>query len=108
VTTPVVKPLTPIYNDASKVITVAKGAAGEPDVRMFDLASVNQHIESSMAALDPGKKVAFIAYADGQGVKGAIVGRIDAKIPGEVKWTVFAERPYSGQFTWGAGVKWSI
>lgn len=97
-----------IKSAASSLVTVAKGEPGLPDVRMFDVASINKHIDASLSALDPGKRVAFVAYADGEGVKGAIVGRIDAGIPGELKWTVFATKPYAGSFAWGAGVKWSI
>jgi hypothetical protein len=97
-----------IYTEPASVVTVAKGSPGLPDTRIFNAKAINKHIEDSLAVLDPGKRVAFVAYADGEGVKGAIVGRIDSEVPGELKWTVFAERPYSGAFTWGAGVKWSI
>lgn len=97
-----------IRNEAASLITVEKGVTGAPDVRIFDMQSINKHIEDSMSLLDPGKRVAFIAYMDGEGVKGAIVGRIDSGIPGDLRWTVFATKPYSGSFTYGAGVKWSI
>jgi hypothetical protein len=93
---------------SANVITVEKGGPGAPDTRIFDLKSINQHIDESMAVLDPGKRVAFVAYADPTGIRGAIVGRIDSGIPGELKWTVYATKPYAGSFTYGAGVKWSV
>ena len=97
-----------INAETAKVVTVERGVAGKPDVRIFDLQAINDHITKSMSVLGPTDKVAFIAYADGQGVKGAIVGRLETEIPGELKWTLFAEKPYGGAFIWGAGVKWSI
>ena len=97
-----------IKSSAASIVTVEETPEGQPNIRMFDVASINRHIEASMSALGPGEKVAFIAYADGEGVKGALVGRIDSPIPGELKWTVFAEVAYSGPFTWGAGLKWAL
>jgi hypothetical protein len=96
-----------IKSEAAKLLTIEKGAAGKPDIRMFDVASINDHITRSLSVLKPEEKVAFVAYADGQGVKGAIVGRLDAG-PGEMCWTVFTEKPYDGPFTWGAGVTWKF
>lgn len=103
-----VQPKALIVGEPSNIITIEKGVAGKPDTRMFDVASINDHITKSMGALGPSEKVAFIAYADGQGVKGAIVGRLSDGIPGDLKWTVFATRPYSGGFEWGMGLRWSI
>lgn len=100
--------LDPVKSAAASVVTVEGSTPGLPAVRMFDVASINAHIDSSMAALDPGKRVACVAYMDGEGVKAAIVGRIDTGIPGELKWTVFATKPYAGTFTYGAAVKWSL
>lgn len=90
------------------VVTVTPSSPGLPAVRMFDVASINKHIDSSLTALEPDKRVACVAYADGEGVKVALVGRISAGIPGELKWTVMATKPYAGTFEWNAGVKWSI
>lgn len=97
-----------IRAESEHVVTVEKGGPGQPDIRIFDMKSVNQHIDESMALLDPGKRVAFVAFADPAGIKGAIVGRVDSPIPGELKWTIYALKPYAGSFTYGAGVKWSI
>ena len=101
-------PLDVPKGSAASIVTVEETPEGRPNIRMFDVASINRHIESSIATMNPGDKVAFIAYADGQGVKGTLVGRIDSQIPGELKWTVFAELPYAGSFTWGAGLRWSM
>jgi hypothetical protein len=97
-----------IKSDAANVITVGTPVSGQPDQRIFDVASINQHITDSLSALPPDKKVAFVAYADGEGVKGVIVGKITDKLPGEIDWTVLAEKPWNGAFQWGAGVRWSI
>lgn len=97
-----------IVGEAASIVTIEKGVQGRPDTRTFDVASINDHITKSMAAIGPGEKVAFIAYADGEGVKGAIVGRISDGIPGDLKWTVFATKPYQGSFEWGMGLRWSI
>ena len=97
-----------ITSKPASVVTVLPSSPGLPAVRVFDVASINKHIDSSLSALDPGKRVACVAYADGEGVKVALVGRIDASIPGELKWTVLATKPYAGSFEWSAGLKWSL
>ena len=97
-----------IKSSAASIVTVEETPDGQPNIQMFDVASINRHIEASMAALNPGEKVAFVAYADGEGVKGALVGRIDSPIPGELRWTVFASLPYAGSFEWGAGLRWAM
>lgn len=97
-----------IKSAAAGVVTVTPSSPGLPAIRVFDVASINRHIDSSLSALEPDKRVACIAYADGEGVKVALVGRINAGIPGELKWTVLATKPYGGSFEWSAGLKWSI
>lgn len=97
-----------VVGEPAKIVTLEKGLSGRPDTRMFDVASINDHITKSLSALGPGEKAAFIAYADGEGVKGAIVGRLSDGIPGDLKWTVFATKTYKGSFEYGAGLKWSI
>jgi hypothetical protein len=97
-----------ITSKPASVVTVVPSSSGLPAVRVFDVASINKHIDASLTALEPDKRVACVAYADGEGVKVALVGRIDASIPGELKWTVMATKPYAGSFEWNMGVKWSI
>lgn len=92
--------------------TTMKGGPGEPDIRRFDVKSINDSITRNMQALGEKETVAAIAYADKSGAKVAIVGRIRSikgkKIPGKLQWFVMNDFGYDGKMTPSAALRWSI
>lgn len=92
----------------TRPITVAKGAPGEPDLRRFDNAAINSAIDSAMAALPSGKTVVALARVDLTGARLTIAGKVPGKIPGDLNWTVYVDKPYEGSFDAGVGIRWSI
>ena len=100
----------PVVVDVSaRVKTVKKGAAGQPDLRMFDVTAINDAITRNMKTLKKDETVAAIAYVDREGAKVAIVGRVKQnKIPGKLVWTVMATREWSGDWGASAAIRWSL
>ena len=90
------------------VQTVSKGANGEPDLRKFNSSALNSAIDAAMAAMPKDKKVVALLRADLTGARLTIAGRIPSKLPGELDWTVFVDKPYTGKVDAGVGVRWSI
>lgn len=101
------KPVKPVVtNKYARLMTTRKNS-GTPDVRKFDVGSVNAAITKAMKTLPKGKTVAAIAYVDRKGANIALVGRIP-KVPGEASWTVLGTREWSGNWDVSAAVRWSI
>jgi hypothetical protein len=90
------------------VSTVAAGASGEPDVRKFDVASLNESITEALKTLPEGKHVAAFARVDLDGAHLTIAGHVPGKIPGDLDWTVYVDKKWTGDFDAGAGLRWSI
>jgi hypothetical protein len=107
-TTGISKPIDkPVVVDVpARLMTVGK-ASGSPDVQMFDAAAINASIERNMNALQPGKKVAAIAYVDKDGANVAIVGKLPVKL-GTASWTVLGIRKWSGDWNAAAALRWAI
>ena len=98
------------YSDslAANVVTVAKGATGEPDVRKFDNSALNAAIDAAMREIPADKHVVALARVDLSGARLTIAGKVPGKIPGELDWTVYADKPWDGAFDAGLGIRWSI
>ena len=92
----------------AQVVTVAKGAPGEPDRRRFDASALNAAIDSAMKALPADEHVLALARVDLAGAHLSIVGKVPGKIPGELDWTIYVDKPWDGSFDAGLGVRWSI
>ena len=95
-----------VVDTPARLITTGK-LSGAPDYQRFDAVAINAAIDRQMALLPPGKTVAAVAYVDLNGANVAIVGKVP-KIPGQAEWTVFATRPWHGDFTAGAALRWSL
>jgi hypothetical protein len=94
---------------AANVVTVEKGLKGEPDVRKFDVAALNESITQALAAIPQGKTVAAFGRVDLKGARLTIAGRVPSKsIPGELDWTIYVDKPWGGEFDAGIGLRWSI
>lgn len=92
----------------ANVVTITKGAPGEPDVRKFDQSALNAAIDAAVKAIPADKHVVALARVDMTGARLTIAGRVPGKIPGELDWTVYVDRPWDGTFDAGLGVRWSI
>ena len=92
----------------AKTVVVSKGASGNPDVSKFDHSALNAAIDAAIKALPPGKHVVGFARVDMSGARLTIAGRVPGKIPGELDWTVYADKPWDGPFDAGVGLRWSI
>ncbi len=93
---------------AAQVLTVEKGAPGAPDVRKFDQSALNDAITAAMKALPADKSVIALARVDLSGARFTLAGRVPGKIPGELDWTVYVDKPWQGDFDAGLGVRWTI
>jgi hypothetical protein len=89
-----------------RVRTIAKGLEGTPDVRVFDVQSINDHITKVVDTMEPGETVLGYAYVDKDGANIAVVGKMDF-LPGNAKWTVYGTAKWDGDWTAGAAVRWS-
>ena len=93
----------------ARLYTAYKTPKGLPNIQMFDVKSINDSIERHVSAMKPGETVVAVAYVDRSGANVAVVGKVNhPKIPGELKWTVYGTREWSGDWNVGAGGRWSI
>ena len=92
---------------AAKLMTFAKGSTGEPDIRKFDISALNAEIDAAVKALGD-KNVVGLARVDLEGAHLTIVGKVPAKVPGELNWTVYVDKPWEGSFDAGVGIRWSL
>lgn len=77
-------------------------------VRKFTIASIQTHIDQSIAALEarnPDARGAVIAFATTTGVNLAVVGKKDLG-GGQLAWTVVATKPWDGPFEAEAAVRY--
>lgn len=81
---------------------------GAPDIRKFDDSALNAAIDGALKALPEGKKMVGLVRIDMSGGHFTLAGKVDSPIPGELAWTVYADKPWSGNFDAGLGVRWSI
>src|SRR5512147_2677037 len=91
----------------TRPVVVAKGLAGEPDLKKFDSSAINKAINDAMASIPAGKTVAAFARVDLTGARLVVAGKIPAKIPGELNWTVYVDKPWEGSFDAGVGLRWA-
>lgn len=99
------------YSDskAASVVTLTKGVSGAPDIRKFDQSELNDAITAAMKSIPADKHVIALARVDMTGARLTIAGRVPSdKIPGELDWTVYVDKPWEGTFDAGLGVRWSI
>jgi hypothetical protein len=92
---------------AASVVTVTP-QSGAPDVRKFDDSALNQAIDNAIRNIPADKHVVALARVDLKGAHLTIAGKIPSSIPGELDWTVYADKPWDGPFDAGLGVRWSI
>jgi hypothetical protein len=90
------------------VVTVAKGAPGSPDVRKFSLSDLNAAIDDAIKTLPADKHVVAFARADLSGARLTIAGKVPGKHPGELDWTIYVDKPWEGDVTAGAAIRWTI
>lgn len=90
----------------ARVVTLSK-ATGSPDIRIFDVAAVNEAINRQVAAMKPEESTVAVAYVDRDGANVAIVGKIK-RLPGEAAWTVFATTKWNGDWNAGAAFRWAV
>jgi hypothetical protein len=90
------------------ITTVETGVPGSPSIRKFDIASLNETIGEAIKAIPEGKHVGAFARVDLKGAHFVIAGKVPGKIPGELDWTVFVDKPWDGDFDAGVGLRWSI
>lgn len=102
-----IKTETPVVVDTpARLVTVTK-QSGSPDVRVFDVASVNASIDRAMAGLKDGEKMAAVVYVDRNGANLAYVGRL--KVPvGTASWTVIGTREWDGDWQASAALRWAL
>jgi hypothetical protein len=99
----------PFFNPLSaNLITLSKGLTGEPDIRKFDTSELNAEIDAAIKSIPAGKTVAAFARVDMTGARLTIAGKVPGKIPGELDWTVYVDKPWDGDFDAGLGLRWSI
>lgn len=96
-----------VVGDVAKIVTV-EPRTGSPDIRKFDVQSMNAMIDDAMKAIPADKKVAAFARVDLQGAHLTIAGRVPGKIPGELDWTVYVDKPWDGELEGAIGLRWSI
>ena len=92
----------------ANVTTIAKGVSGEPDLRKFDQSALNAAIDAAVRSIPADKHVVALARVDMTGARLTIAGKVPGKIPGELDWTVYVDKPWDGTFDAGLGVRWSI
>ena len=96
----------------TQVQTVFETPAGLPNVRQFDSVALNKEINDAVSCMKPGETVVALGRVDLEGAHLTIVGKLPDKlvdkIPGKLNWTVYADKPWSGDWDAGVGVRWSI
>lgn len=95
-----------VVDSPARLVTVEKNS-GTPDIRKFDVGSINSAIDRTLRMLPEDKRVAAIAYVDKNGANVALVGKIK-KVPGDMEWTVMGTREWSGDWNASAALRWSI
>jgi len=98
-----------IVEENARLYTAYRTPQGLPDIRKFDVQAVNDAIEKHVAIMKPEEHVVAVAYVDKNGGHVAVVGRVKSdKIPGDLKWTVYGTNEWGGDWSVGAGARWSI
>lgn len=93
---------------APVVIEASKGLPGEPNVLRFDHAGLNEAMIRVMKSIPEDQHVVAIARVDLDGGRLTIAGKIPAKVPGELGWTVMVDKPWKGALSAEAAVVWSF
>jgi len=89
----------------ARLVTVEK-RTGAPDIKRFDVASVNEAIDRQVRAMKEGENTLCTVFVDRHGAHAAIVGKLRA-LPGQAAWTVYADKEWSGDWNAGAAFRWA-
>lgn len=106
---PVQTPIPELAIDGTaRRMVFSKGDPGSPDIAKFDNTALNAAIDAAIKNLPMDKHVVAFARADLDGVHFTLAGKVNSKIPGELDWTVYVDKPWKDDWDAGVGVRWSI